>query len=71
MDYMTKWVEAYSTPDQTTETAVRLLADEIICRHRVPAQLLSEQDPNLPSNYKLMEEVAMWIDGVTVLRPPE
>ena len=55
VDYMTKWVEAYPTPDQTTETIVRLLVDEIICRHGVPAQLLSDRGPNLLA--KLMEEV--------------
>lgn len=52
---MTKWVEAYPTQDQTTGTIVRLLVDEIICRHGVPAQLLSDRGPNLLS--KLMEEV--------------
>ena len=52
---MTKWVEAYPTRDQTTETIVRLLVDEIICRHGVPAQLLLDRCLNLLS--KLMEYV--------------
>ena len=31
MDYLTKWVEAYATEDQTSETIARLLVDNIVC----------------------------------------
>jgi len=36
VDFLTKWAEAYPTADQTTETIVRLMVDNIICCHRVP-----------------------------------
>ena len=31
-EYLTKWVEAYASPDQTSETIARLLVDCIVCR---------------------------------------
>ncbi len=40
MDYLTKWVEAFAIPDQTTETIVRLLIDGVVCRHGFPQELL-------------------------------
>ena len=33
LDYLTKWVEAYPIPDQTSETVARTLVDCVICRH--------------------------------------
>ena len=35
MDYLTKWVEAYATEEQTSEAIVRLLVDNIVCWHGV------------------------------------
>ena len=49
VDYLTKWVEAYPTADQTRGTITRLLIDHIICRHGVPAELLSDRGANLLS----------------------
>ena len=49
-DYLTKWVEAYPTADQTSETIARLLIDHIVCRHGVPAELLSDRGANLLSS---------------------
>ncbi len=42
MDYLTKWPEVFAVPDQTALTIAQLLVDEVICRHGVPAELLSE-----------------------------
>ncbi len=49
MDYLTKWVEAFAIPDQTTETIARLLIDGVVCRHGVPQELLSDHGANLLS----------------------
>ena len=49
IDYLTKWVEAYPTEDQTSETIANLLINEIICRHGVPEILLSDRGTNLLS----------------------
>ena len=49
VDYLTKWVEAYPTADQTSETITRLLIDHIICRYSVHAGLLSDHGANLLS----------------------
>ena len=50
VEYLTKWVEAYTSPDQTSETIARLLVDCVVCRHGVPSQLLSDRGPNLLSD---------------------
>ena len=31
LDYLTKWVEAYPLPDQTSGTIARVLVDRVIC----------------------------------------
>ena len=38
----TKWPEAYAISDQSSETIARLLVENVICRHGVPKELLSE-----------------------------
>ena len=50
VDYLTKWAEAYAVPDQTSETIARLLVDNVVCRHGVPEELLSDRGPNLLSS---------------------
>ena len=50
VDYLTKWVKAYPTTYETSETITRLLIDHIICRHGVPAELLSDRGANLLSS---------------------
>ena len=54
MDYLTKWVEAYATSDQTTETVADCLVD-VVCRHGVPRELVSDRGANLLSH--LMQEI--------------
>ena len=44
MDYLTKWVEAFSMSDQTSETISRLLVERIICQYGAPKELLSEEN---------------------------
>ena len=43
VDYLTKWAEAYPTSDQTALTIARLFVDNIVCRHGIPEQLLSDR----------------------------
>ena len=50
IDYLTKWAEACAIPDQTSETIARLLVDNVVCRHGVPEELLSDRGPNLLSS---------------------
>ena len=42
-------MEAYLAPDQTNETVVQLLVDNVVCRHGVPVELMSYQGANLLS----------------------
>ena len=50
MDYLTKWPEAFTVPDQKAETIARLLVNEIICCHGIPEELLSDRGTNFLSS---------------------
>ena len=43
VDYLTKWPEVFAVPDQTADTIAHLLVEQIVCRHGVPAELLSDR----------------------------
>ena len=43
IDYLTKWVEAFPTKDQTALTIARLLVEHVVSRHGVPRELLSDR----------------------------
>ena len=55
MDYLTKWPEAFAAADQTAETIARLFVEQIICRHGIPQELLSDRGQNFLSN--LIQEI--------------
>ena len=55
MDYLTKWPEVFATSDQTALTVARLLVEQVISRHGVPAELLSDRGKAFLS--KLLHEV--------------
>ena len=50
VDYLTKWPEVYATRDQTAPTIAKLLVEEVISRHGVPNQLLSDRGPSFLSH---------------------
>ena len=56
IDYLTKWVEVFPTADQSALTIAHLLVEEIISRHGVPKELLSDRGAAFLSNeiYLLM-----------------
>ena len=43
MDYLTKWPEAFPTPDETATTVAKIICDHIVPRHGVPQQLISDR----------------------------
>ena len=45
IEYATKYVEVFATPNQTAETAARLFVEGIVCRHGAPDILLSDRGP--------------------------
>ena len=49
MDCLTKWVEAYPLPDQTSDTIARVFVDKVICRHGAPREPLSDRGANFLS----------------------
>ena len=50
MDYLTNWLEAFPTQDQTAETIAGLFVEHIVCRHGIPEQLLSDRGTNFLSS---------------------
>ena len=55
VDYLTKWVEVFPTPDQSALTIARLLVSKIISRHGAPRELLSDHGAAFLS--KLLHEL--------------
>ena len=55
MDYLTKWPELFAVPDQSAATIAHLLAEKIVSRHGVPAEILSDRGRAFLS--ALMKEV--------------
>ena len=43
VDYLTKWREVYPASDQSALTIANLFVREVVFRHGVPAQLLSDR----------------------------
>ena len=52
-DYLTKWPEVFPSSDQKAETIARLLLEQIVSRHGVPDQLLSDRGQNFLSELVL------------------
>ena len=55
VDYLTKWPEVFPMADQSAATIARLFVENIICRHGVPGELLSDRGASFLS--KLMLEI--------------
>ena len=55
MDYLTKWPEVFAVADQTAATIARLLVEEIVSRHGVPTEILSDRGKSFLSS--LMKEI--------------
>ena len=55
MDYLTKWPEVFPAKDQSAYTIAKLLVENIITRHGVPRELLSDREAAFLSG--LMKEV--------------
>jgi hypothetical protein len=57
MDYLTKWPEVFPAPDQSSATVARLLVEEVVSRHGVPSEILSDRGQAFLSG--LMKEVEL------------
>lgn len=57
VEYLTKWPEVYPAPDQTSATIAKLLVEEVIARHGVPSEILSDRGKAFLSS--LMQEVEL------------
>ena len=55
IDYLTKWPEVFATPDQSALTIARILVENIVSRHGVPSELLSDRGAAFLS--RLVKEV--------------
>lgn len=66
MDYFTKWPEVFAVPDQEATTIARLLVEEVIARHGVPEQLLSDRGSNFLSEITCEVCKLLGIEKVTI-----
>ena len=57
MDYLTKWLEVFPAFDQPSVTVAKLLVEEIVSRHGVPSDILSDRGKAFLSG--LMKEVEL------------
>ena len=57
MDYLTKWPEVFPAADQSSATVARLLVEEVVSRHGVPGEVLSDRGQAFLS--ALMKEVQL------------
>ena len=55
MDYLTKWLEAFTVPDQSVATFAQLLVEQVVSKHGVLAEILSNRGRSFLSS--LMKEV--------------
>ena len=55
VDYLTKWPEVFAMPDQSAATIAKLLVEEIVSRHGVPTEVLSDRGRSFLSG--LLKEV--------------
>ena len=55
IDYFTKWVEAASYANVTSQVVARLIKQNIICRYGVPSRIITDNGSNL--NKKMMKEL--------------
>ena len=46
MDYLSKWPEVFRSPEQKAETIAKLLFEQVVARHGVSKQLLSDRGAN-------------------------
>ena len=60
MDYLTKWPEAFAIPDQKAETVVKLFVEQIVCRHSILEELLSDRGTNFLSS--VIQEVCQLLN---------
>ncbi|KAE9345171.1 hypothetical protein PF008_g8893 [Phytophthora fragariae] len=60
-DYFTRWVEAFPVEALDTLTFVRVMVDEVLCRHVVPERLLSDRGTNFISELARSFYETLWI----------
>lgn len=69
VDYLTKWPEVFASADQTSPTIARLLVEEVIARHGVPGELLSDRGTSFLSKLMLDVYKLMGITNTTAYHP--
>ncbi|CAG8591496.1 5231_t:CDS:1 [Paraglomus occultum] len=68
IDYLTKWPEAKAIGDKRAETVASFVVDEIICRHGVPSELVTDQGAEF--NNQLLKHIAKKTSMTHILTSP-
>jgi hypothetical protein len=58
IDYVSKWIEAFPTPDNKSLTVATIFHKEIICRHGCPIEVTSDGGPTFEKDF--MEALEKW-----------
>lgn len=56
IDYLTKWPEAKAIPDKRAETIATFIVDDIICRHGIPEEIVTDHGTEFDN--QLMKYIA-------------
>ena len=64
-DFFTKWVEAFTLKETTTNTLVNIMLNEVVCQYGVPTYIHSDQGAKLCS--AIVKSLCQLL-GVTTMR---
>ena len=67
VDYLTKWPEVFATKDQSSLTIAKLLVENIVDRHGVPGELLSDRGKAFLSKLIHMRFTNFWGSKVNTM----
>ena len=56
VDYLTKWPEAFASPDHRAESIAKFLVERVVCQHGVSSELLSDRGADFLS--ELIQELS-------------
>ena len=65
IDHLTKWPEAFAVPEQSSSAVAKLLVEEMVSRHGVPSEVLSNHGLALVPGLPRYVRVLIYGGGIT------